>query len=42
MTVRPWFMACVLATALAGNLASAAPQNYLFTDSDELSASRRC
>ena len=37
MNVRPWFMACVLATALAGNFASAAPQNYLFTDSDELS-----
>jgi len=37
MKIRRWFMACVLATALTGNLASAAPQNYLFTDSDELS-----
>ena len=37
MNIRPWFVACVLASALAGNFANAAPQNYLFTDSDELS-----
>lgn len=36
MNVRPWFFATVLAGALAGNPAGAAPRNYLFTDSDEL------
>jgi len=36
MNIRSWFLACVLAVGLTGNFASAAPQNYLFTNSDEL------
>ena len=36
MHLRTWLIAVALATSLVGNIASAAPRNYLFTGSDEL------